>query len=171
VLVRRVVPGPAEPSVPMPQPAQVAAPTQALAPLALAPVALAPVASALPVRPRRPTTRVAEVDLSGLRRISGFLGGCLVDSLSGTVMAGDAADEATTRSNVAVARANLQALEALDPGEAVDDIQIALGRKLHLIRPLESAPRVFVCVALDAVAANPGIARVQLRRVAQAVRL
>jgi serine/threonine protein kinase len=171
VLVRRVVPGPAEPPVPMPQPAPVAAPTQALAPLALAPSALAPVASALPVRPRRPTTRVAEVDLSGLRRISGFLGGCLVDSLSGTVMAGDAADDATTRSNVAVARANLQALEALDPGEAVDDIQIALGRKLHLIRPLESAPRVFVCVALDAVAANPGIARVQLRRVAQAVRL
>jgi serine/threonine protein kinase len=161
VLVRRVVPGPVEQSVPAPQPVQVAAPTQALA----------LVASAPPLRPRRPTTRVAEVDLSGLRRISGYLGGCLVDSLSGTVMAGDAADEATTRANVAVARANLQALDALDPGEAVDDIQIALGRKLHLIRPLESAPRVFVCVALDAVAANPGIARVQLRRVAQAVRL
>lgn len=157
VLVRRVVPGPVETASPL----QVAPP----------PVAPAPKPAPLPLRPRRPTTRVAAVDLSGLRRISGFTGGCLVDSLSGVVMAGEDDDGSTSRASVAVARANLAALAGLDGAEAVDDIQVALGRKLHLIRPLASAPRVFVCVALDKDSANPGLARVQLRRVAQAIRL
>lgn len=159
LLVRRVVPGPVAPPV--------------SEPVAARPVEhpVSPAPAALPLRPRRPTTRVAEVDLSGLRRISGFLGGCLVDSLSGAVMAGEGDDAPSTRASVAVARANAQALELLASGEAVDDIQIALGGKLHLIRPLDSAPRVFICVALDKDTANPGLARVQLRRVAQAVRL
>ncbi|MCU0902492.1 MAG: serine/threonine protein kinase [Tabrizicola sp.] len=160
VLVRRVVPAAPEPSVRIAEGAQAQT--------------AAPVAAPLPLRPRRPTTRVAEVDLSGLRRISGFLGGCLVDGLSGFVMAGEPGsddDEATTRASVAVAQANVQALGGLGSTEAVDDIQIAVGRKLHLIRPLDSAPRMFVCVALDKEAANPHLARVQLRRVAQAVRL
>lgn len=159
LLVRRVVPGPVAPLV--------------SEPVAARPVEhpVSPGPAALPLRPRRPTTRVAEVDLSGLRRISGFLGGCLVDSLSGAVMAAEGDDAPSTRASVAVARANAQALELLASGEAVDDIQIALGGKLHLIRPLDSAPRVFICVALDKDTANPGLARVQLRRVAQAVRL
>lgn len=159
LLVRRVVPGPVAPPVSEPVAAR---PVEHPVP---------PAPAALPLRPRRPTTRVAEVDLSGLRRISGFLGGCLVDSLSGAVMAGEGDDAPSTRASVAVARANAQALELLASGEAVDDIQIALGGKLHLIRPLDSAPRVFICVALDKDTANPGLARVQLRRVAQAVRL
>lgn len=161
VLVRRVVPVPVAPRVCEPSTVRPAA----------GPAVPAVSPAVIPLRPRRPTTRVAEVDLSGLRRISGFLGGCLVDSLSGVVMAGEDGDGASTLANVAVARANLQALAALPPGEAVDDIQIAIGRRLHLIQPLASAPRVFVCVALDKDTANPGIARVQLQRVAQAVRL
>ena len=161
VLVRRVVPVPVAPRVCKPSTVRPAA----------GPAVPAVSPAVIPLRPRRPTTRVAEVDLSGLRRISGFLGGCLVDSLSGVVMAGEDGDGASPLANVAVARANLQALAALPPGEAVDDIQIAIGRRLHLIQPLASAPRVFVCVALDKDTANPGIARVQLQRVAQAVRL
>ncbi|MES2334594.1 MAG: serine/threonine-protein kinase [Pseudomonadota bacterium] len=161
VLVRRVVPLPVAPRVCEPSTVRPAA----------GPAVPAVSPAVIPLRPRRPTTRVAEVDLSGLRRISGFLGGCLVDSLSGVVMAGEDGDGASTLANVAVARANLQALAALPPGEAVDDIQIAIGRRLHLIQPLASAPRVFVCVALDKDTANPGIARIQLQRVAQAVRL
>ncbi len=165
VLVRRVVPAPVEPTVSVPQ----AAPPVVPAPVA---AAVAPaIAPPPPMRPRRPTTRVAHVDLSALRRISGFLGGCLLDSLSGVVMAGEGEAEGTVQANAAVARANLQALEALGSCEAVDDIQIALGQKLHLIRPLDNAPRVFVCVALDKETANPGLARVQLRRVAQTIRL
>jgi hypothetical protein len=170
VLVRRVVPGPAEGAIPEtgPKPMMPVVLARAVQEPVLAPPAL------LPLRPRRPRTRVAEIDLSGLRRITGFLGGCLVDGLSGVVMAGEESDretEATTRANVTVARAHMEALNALNPGEAVEDIQIALGQKLHLIRPLDSAPQVFVCVALDKHTANPHLARVQLRRVAQSVRL
>lgn len=167
VLVRRVVPGPVTPAV---AEAVIARPVAYPVALPVERAAL-PTPAALPVRPRRPTTRVAEVDLSGLRRITGFLGGCLVDSLSGAIMAGENDDAPATRANVAVARANVQALAALAAGDTVDDIQIALGSKLHLIRPLDFAPQVFVCVALDKDAANPGLARVQLRRVAQAIRL
>jgi hypothetical protein len=161
VLVRRVVPGPA--------PVE----TTKTAPPALTVVTSTPkpAPAPIPLRPRRPTTRVAEVDLSGLRRISGFAGGCLVDSLSGQVMAGEDGDGLSSRACVAMARANLQALMSLDGADAVDDIQVALGQRLHLIRPLDCAPRVFVCVALDKDSANPGLARVQLRRVAQAIRL
>jgi serine/threonine protein kinase len=161
VLVRRVVPGPA--------PVETTKSTPQL--LTVVPSTPKPTPAPIPLRPRRPTTRVAEVDLSGLRRISGFVGGCLVDSLSGQVMAGEDDDGLSSRSCVAVARANLQALETLGGADTVDDIQVALGQKLHLIRPLDSAPRVFVCVALDKDSANPGLARVQLRRVAQAIRL
>lgn len=166
VLVRRVVPGPV---VPSPAPVEAANPAPPV--LTLVPSAPKPAPAPIPLRPRRPTTRVAQVDLSALRRITGFAGGCLVDSLSGQVMAGEDDDGQSSRASVAVARANLQALATLDGAEAVDDIQIALGRTLHLIRPLDSAPRVFVCVALDKDSANPGLARVQLRRVAQAIRL
>ena len=156
VLVRRVVPGPVAP---------------VMAEQVIARPVEQPAPATLPLRPRRPTTRVAKVDLSGLRRISGFLGGCLVDGLSGAVLAGEDDDAPTTRTSIAVARANVQALAAAAAGEAVDDIQIALGRKLHLLRPLDCTHRVFICVALDKDTANPGLARVQLRRVAQAVRL
>ncbi len=169
VLVRRVVPAPAE----------IAAKPQVLhevVPVAVArPVAVAPAPHVQPsLRPRRPTTRVAEVDLSGLRRMSGFRGGCLMDSLSGQVLAREAGTgdaEGSIRSTLAVARANLQAMAELGPDQAVEDIQIAMGREFHLLRPLDGAPRYLVCVTLDREAANLGLARIQLRRVTQSVRL
>ena len=174
VLVRRVVPAPAEPTL-----AETAAKPRILPevlPVAVArPVAVAPAPQAQPMlRPRRPTTRVAEVDLSGLRRISGFRGGCLMDSLSGQVMAREAGIgdvDGAIRSTLAVARANLQAMAELGPDQAVEDIQIAMGQEFHLLRPLDGAPRYLVCVTLQRDAANLGLARIQLRRVAQSVRL
>jgi serine/threonine protein kinase len=127
-------------------------------------------------RTRRPRTRVASVDISGLNQINGFIGGWLVDSDSGFVMAEeggrDAADHETTMSaNVGVARANFKALDSLKPHDRVDDILISLSKELHLIRPLERTPKVFLCVALDKGSANPGLARLQVKRVEQSVRL
>lgn len=166
VLVRRVVPAAVE-----------AAKAPALAevqPVAR-PVAPPPAPADQPVlRPRRPTTRVAEVDLSGLRRISGFRGGCLMDSLSGQVMAREAGMgdvETTIRSTLAIARANLQAAAAMGADQALEDIQVALGHEFHLLRPLDGSSRYLVCVTLEREAANLGLARIQLRRVAQSVRL
>lgn len=169
VLVRRVVPTAVE------------APARAIALAEVQPVAAARPVEAhpapqplAPMRPRRPTTRVADVDLSGLRRISGFHGGCLMDSLSGQVMAREAGSgevEATLRSTLAIARANLQVAAELGADQEVEDIQIALGQQFHILRPLDGAPRYLVCVTLDREAANLGLARIQLRRVAQSIRL
>lgn len=169
VLVRRVVPAPVT----------VAAQATAISPVATAPTSLVaaepiPLRAPIPLRPRRPTTRVAAVDLSGLRRISGFRGGWLIDGLTGSVMtseAGTTESDATALALVAAARANVQALQALDPGDAVEDIQITRMDKLHLVRPLDKSPHVYVCATLDREESNPALARMQVRRIAQAIRL
>jgi serine/threonine protein kinase len=167
VLVRRVVPSPAEVVAKVPALAEVQ-PVAATKPVVAAP------APQPPLRPRRPTTRVAAVDLTGLRRISGFSGGCLVDSLSGQVLAqevGTGDVETTIRSTLAIARANLQAVAELGAEQTVEDIQIALGQEFHLLRPLDGDSRYLVCVTLQREAANLGLARIQLRRIAQSIRL
>ncbi len=171
VLVRRVVPAPVEGAAKTRVNAMALAEGQPVA--VTRPVAAPPAPQPL-LRPRRPTTRVAAVDLSGLRRISGFSGGCLVDSLSGQVLArevGTGDVEATIRSTLAIARANLQAVAELGAHQDVEDIQIALGQRFHLLRPLDGDPRYLVCVTLEREVANLGLARIQLRRVAQSIRL
>jgi serine/threonine protein kinase len=127
-----------------------------------------------PVRPQRPTTRVNHIDISGLRRISGFIGGWLVDCETGFVISGEGGEgehEATKRLAIDVARANMRALGARRRDDPVDDIQISLGRQIHLIRPLDASPKMCLCVVLDTDLANPGLARVQLRRVEQSLRV
>lgn len=176
VLVRRVIPALAEAAVrPVSEPVAQQAVVVPMVPKAVKLRAVeTPVVPQPPLRPRRPTTRVAEVDLSGLRRIAGFQAGCLVDSLSGQVMAREAGDgdsEASIRATLAVAKANLQAMTELGTEDAIEDIQLALGRQFHLLQPLRGAPRYLVCLTLDRDAANPGMARFQLRRVAAAIRL
>ncbi len=126
-----------------------------------------------PVRPQRPTTRVNHIDISGLRRISGFVAGWLVDCETGFVMSGEGSEpdhEATRKVAIEVARANLRALAVSRREDPVEDIQISLGRRMHLIRPLNASPKVCLCVVLDQEEANPGMARMQLRRVEQSLR-
>ncbi|MFO1202010.1 MAG: serine/threonine-protein kinase [Tabrizicola sp.] len=161
VLLRRVVP--------------VAVP-QDVAPVRTAPKPSQAVTVPVPVRPRRPTTRGTDIDISGLARITGFVGGWLVDSETGFVLAteGDATDpaqDAVLAAAVGIAKANLRALDACKVEDRVEDILVSLGRRVHLIRPLEAASKVVLCVALDSETANPGLARVQVRRVEQSVRL
>lgn len=127
------------------------------------------------VRPRRPITRVLGPDISALRRIGGFTGGWLVDSASGTVIVsetgrGDADPAGTMATAVDIARANLLAAGG-QRGQRIDDILITLGRRMHLIRPLDGETGVCLCVVLDSESANPLLARMQLRRIAQTVRL
>lgn len=133
-------------------------------------------AASAPVRPRRVVTRIAEPDISALRRIGGFSGGWLVDSESGAVMATETgrtdADPVTTMATaVDMARANLRALNNGRHEDRIDDILITLGRRMHLIRPLDGSNSLCLCVALDSESANPLLARMQLRRIAQSLRL
>jgi serine/threonine protein kinase len=127
-----------------------------------------------PVRPRRTFLRGNEADISGLRRISGFIGAWLVDSATGHVLAAEQDErqhdhEAVMAAAVGLGRANLRAMELVD--DSVEDILVTLGRRVHLIRPMAQSSKAFLCVAMESESANPGLARVQLRRVEQSIRL
>ena len=81
-------------------------------------------------------------------------------------------DQAETMATaIGMAQANLKALGRIGREDRIDDILITLGRRMHLIRPLEASPMLCLCVALDSESANPLLARMQLRRVAQALRM
>ena len=128
------------------------------------------------VRPRHPTARVSGPDISALRRIGGFAGGWLVDSETGSVITsetarGDANQSETMATAINMAKANLNAMSDGHQEERIDDILISLGRRMHLIRPLDAPSRLCICVALDSESANPLLARMQVRRIVQGLRL
>ncbi|KIT14979.1 hypothetical protein [Jannaschia aquimarina] len=112
---------------------------------------------------------MAKTDISKLSDIGGFIGACLVDSETGLMMASEGGGnldlEAAGAANTEVVKAKLSAIEMLGLDDGIDDILITLGKQLHLIRPLEKSPTVFVYVALDKKTANLGMARVQVKNV------
>lgn len=118
---------------------------------------------------------MAQIDLSGLAEINGFLGACLVDSETGLMMASEGGGkldlEAASAANTEVIKAKQSAIEMLGLDDTIDDILITLGKQIHFLRPLENTPSVFMYVALDKKAANLGLARVQVKKVEQSVSL
>lgn len=108
-------------------------------------------------------------DISATADIAGFIGSCLVDSDSGLMLASEGGGridmEAAAALNTQVVKAKLQALEGLGLDDGIEDILITMGRQLHMIRPLEKAPSVFLYVALDRRTANLGMARMQVKRI------
>ncbi|WP_106745904.1 hypothetical protein [Yoonia maritima] len=118
---------------------------------------------------------MANVDISKLTEVGGFIGACLVDSETGLMMAsegGGALDlEAAGAANTEVVKAKLSAIEMLGLDDHIDDILITLGKQFHLIRPLDQTPTVFLYVALDKKLANLGMARVQVKNVEKTLNL
>jgi len=118
---------------------------------------------------------MANVDISKLAEIGGFIGACLVDSETGLMMASEGGGnldlEAAGAANTEVVKAKLAAIEMLGLDDAIDDILITLGKQFHLIRPLEQTPTVFLYVALDKKTANLGMARVQVKSVEKTLSL
>jgi serine/threonine protein kinase len=121
----------------------------------------------------KPKGKQMAIKLSALAEINGFIGGCLVDSDTGLMMASEGGAgfdlEAASAANTEVVKAKLQAIKLLGLDDHIDDILISLGKQLHLIRPLEKTPSVFIYVALDRKAANLGMARVQVKNVEQSI--
>lgn len=111
------------------------------------------------------------LEISGLADIAGFVGGCVVDSDTGLMLASEGGGnldlEAAGAANTQVVKAKLQAIETLGLDDVIEDILITLGKQFHLIRPLEQNPTVFIYVALDKKAANLGLARIQVKKVEQ----
>lgn len=115
------------------------------------------------------------VNINGLEDIAGFIGGCLVDSDTGLMLAsvgGGKFDlESAGAANTSVVKAKLMAIETLGLNDAIEDILITLGKQFHLIRPLAANPAVFIYVALDKKAANLGMARIQVKKVEGGVQI
>jgi predicted regulator of Ras-like GTPase activity (Roadblock/LC7/MglB family) len=115
------------------------------------------------------------MDISGLSDMPGFIGGCVVDSETGLMLAtigGGALDmETAGAANTEVVKAKLAAMNALGLDDAIEDILITLGTQYHLIRPLHDNPSVFMYVALHKKQANLGMARIQVKQVESALSL
>ena len=110
------------------------------------------------------------IDISALRELEGFIGGCVVDSetglmLAATIGSGNFDLEAAGAANTQVVRAKNQALQSLGLKDEKEDILITLGKQYHLIRPLKSNPMIFIYVAVDRKTANLGMARLKVRAV------
>ncbi len=107
--------------------------------------------------------------LAALNEMSGFIGGCLVDSESGLMLASEGGTgkldlDAAAALNAQVVKAKLKAIELLGLDTPIEDILITLGSQYHLIRPLEKNPTVFLYVALDRKSANLGMARMEVKK-------
>ena len=108
-------------------------------------------------------------NISELNEIAGFVGGCLVDSDTGLMLASEGGGkldlEAASALNTQVVKAKLSAIKTLKLDDTIEDILISLGKQYHLIRPLTAAPSVFIYVALDRSTANLGLARIKLKSI------
>lgn len=111
------------------------------------------------------------MNIDALEEITGFIGGCVVDSDTGLMIAshkvGSFDLEGAGAANTEVVKAKNAAIKALGLNDSIEDILITLGQQFHLIRPLEANPSVFIYVALDKKGANLGMARLQVKKVEQ----
>ncbi len=102
--------------------------------------------------------------------IDGAIGVALVDHESGMSLGqsggGDALNlDVAGAGNTAVVRAKMRVMDDLGLGDSIEDILITLGKQYHLIRPLATAPNLFLYLALDRGKANLAMARHQLASV------
>jgi predicted regulator of Ras-like GTPase activity (Roadblock/LC7/MglB family) len=107
--------------------------------------------------------------IAATSEIAGFVGSCLVDSETGLMLAseggGDLDLEAVAALNTEVIRAEQEAIAALGLDDRLEDILVTTTRQVHVLRPLEATPSVFLYLALDRKAANLGMALRQLGRI------
>lgn len=96
--------------------------------------------------------------------IEGALAAALVDGDSGMLLA-SAGGNATFDLEIAAAghtellRAEHRTMRALGVRDTVQDVLVTLGQQYHLLRPLHSAPNLFLYLALDRERANLAMAR------------
>jgi len=115
----------------------------------------------------RPDAR--KPDIAGTSAIKGFIGACLVDSGSGQMLASEGGGpldlDMVAALNSEFVKANQRTIEQLGLDQKVEDILITLNSQVHLIRPLEHNPSLFVYVALDKASSHLGMARKQLKTI------
>jgi predicted regulator of Ras-like GTPase activity (Roadblock/LC7/MglB family) len=115
------------------------------------------------------------IDLTPLRKLSGFIGACLVDSDSGMLVAkegGGSLDlEVAAAANTEVVRAKRRAMEELDLDDKIEDILISLGSQYHVIRLVPANEGFFVYSAVDRNNGNLALTRVAMKSVAEKIKM
>jgi hypothetical protein len=111
--------------------------------------------------------------LQALMAIDGALGACVVESASGMVLAkcGGASLnlEIAAAGNTEVLRAKQKTLKALGMQDRIDDILISLGQQIHILRPTQSRPGIFLYLVLDRTRANMALARMKTAEIDEAL--
>ncbi len=108
--------------------------------------------------------------LSTIMEIDGAIGVALVDHESGMSLGqsggGDRLNlDVAGAGNTAVVRAKMRVMKDLGLSDGIEDILITLGSQYHLIRPLSTAPNLFLYLALDREKSNLAMARHKLMAV------
>ena len=114
--------------------------------------------------------------LQAAMNIEGAIGAALVDYESGLTLgtAGGGARlniETAAAGNTEVVRAKMKVMNMLGIDGMIEDILITLDTQYHLIRPLTSAPTLFLYLAIDKTKGNLGLARHKLRTVDSKIEL
>lgn len=108
-------------------------------------------------------------DIADTAEIAGFIGSCLVDCDTGLMLmsygGGQLDLESASAVNTKIVKSQLEVIETLGLNDTIEDFLITLGKQIHIIRPLQNNPSVFLYLALDRKAANLGMARLQLKKI------
>lgn len=103
--------------------------------------------------------------LSELMKVDGAMAASVVDAKSGMAlgMAGSGINlELAAAGNSEVVRAKAKTMHNLGLKDKIEDILITLGQQYHLIRPLTSAPNLFIYFVLNRAQSNLAMARYKL---------
>lgn len=117
---------------------------------------------------RGPAALPSQPSLAEAAEIAGLIASCLVDSDSGLLLASEGKGldlDAAAALSTQVVRAERDSIEGLGLDDRIEDILITTRRQLHVIRPVERMPAVFLYLVLERKAANLGMARIQLSRI------
>ncbi len=115
--------------------------------------------------PTRSST-MAKISLEPLRSLDGYVASALVDTESGMLLASDGTSvnlEVAAAGNAEVVRAKRKVANNLKLNDTIEDILISLTKQYHIIRPLESNPKLFLYIVLDRTKSNLAMARHELR--------
>lgn len=100
--------------------------------------------------------------------IDGAVGVALVNHDSGMTLGAEGAAidiELAASGNTEVVRAKMAVMGSLGLEDKIEDILITLGKQYHIIRPLQTAPDLFLYLAIDRSKGNLGLARHQLQTI------
>lgn len=112
-------------------------------------------------------------DIADTAEIAGFVASCMVDCDTGLMLTsyggGNLDLESAAALNSQIVKAQLEAIDKMELDDQIEDILITLGKQFYLLRPLRANPSVFLCVVLKRDAAILGMARLQLKRIENAM--